>query len=507
MRCGPRTVHRCLILLLAPLGLQSCSGQSQPSKHAPESAASKPPTYEAALPEDLRAIVHRRFSGDLDGMIKRRIIRIAAPFNRTFYFLDGGVERGLSYDYAKLFEKSLNEQLEKGQPYVHIVLLPMPRDALMPALNDGLADMAVAQLTITPERLRVVDFTNPTRTNVNEIFVTGPGSSAASSPDELSGRRVFVRKSSSYFQSLQALNARLKAKAKPPVDISEAPENLEDDDLLEMVNAGLVPATVVDDFLAQFWKQIFPGLVLSEGAPLRTGGQLAVAIRKGSPQLKGELDAFIAKNGLNTTLGAILNKRYLQNAEYVKSAVAGAERRKYLATVDLFEKYGRQYGFDYLLMAAQGYQESRLNQKAKSHVGAIGVMQLMPATGEEQKVGDIREVEPNIHAGVKYMRSIRDRYFGNEPMDPINKGLFAFAAYNAGPGRIRQLRKEAAERGLDPNVWFGNVEQVAADRVGSEPVTYVSNIYKYYIAYRLITKEEASREATKAAMRKMASAS
>jgi membrane-bound lytic murein transglycosylase MltF len=338
--------------------------------------------------------------------------------------------------------------------------------------------------------------------------VTGPGSTQVKSPNELSGRHVFVRRSSSYFQSLTALNARLKAEGKPPVDIQEAPENLEDDDLLEMVNAGLVPATVADDFLAQFWKRIFSGLVLSESTPLRTGGQLAVAIRKGSPELKAKLDAFIAQNGLNTTLGAILNKRYLQNAEYVKSAAAGSERRKYLATVDLFKKYGKQYDFDYLLMAAQGYQESRLDQHAKSRVGAIGVMQLMPATGGEQKVGDIREVEPNIHAGVKYMRSIRDRYFANESMDPINKGLFAFAAYNAGPGRIRQLRKEAAERGLNPNVWFGNVEQVAADRLGSEPVTYVSNIYKYYIAYRLITQEEASREATKAAMRaKMASAS
>lgn len=496
-------LRTCVILLFAPIALQACSNKPQKAQAA-ESVSTKPPGYEAALPEHLRAIVHKPYKGDLDGMIERRLIRIAAPFNRTFYFLDGGVQRGLSYEYAKLFEKSLNEQLGKGHPYVNVVLLPMPRDALLPTLNDGLADMAVAQLTITPERLKVVDFTAPTRSNVSEIVVAGPGSAALRSEDELGGKQIFVRKTSSYYQSLLALNARLKARGKAPVDIEEAPENLEDDDILEMVNAGLVPATVVDDYLAGFWKQVFPALVLNDATPLRTGGQLAVAIRKNSPQLKGKLDGFIAENGINTTLGAILNKRYLQNADYVKSAAASSERQKYAAVVDLFRKYSSQYNVDYLLMAAQGYQESRLDQNAKSHVGAIGIMQLMPATGEAQAVGDIRQLDPNIHAGVKYMRDLQERYFRNEPMDRLNKGLFTFAAYNAGPGKIRQMRKEAQERGLDPNVWFGNVEQVTADRVGAEPVTYVSNIYKYYIAYRLITQQEAAREAAKTSMSKKA---
>jgi membrane-bound lytic murein transglycosylase MltF len=488
------------IVLLAPLALQSCSGGVPSSKPAQSEATVPPPGYEAALPEHLRQLVSRKFTGDLNAMIQRRIIRIAAPFNRTYYFLDGGEERGLSYEYAKLFEKQLNEKLGKGRPAVYVILLPMPRDALLPALNDGRADLVVAQLTITPERQRLVDFTNPTRANVNEILVSGGGSTPVSSAEGLSGKQVFVRKSSSYYQSLFALNQRLQGAGKAPVDIQEAPENLEDDDLLEMVNAGLIPATVVDDYLAQFWKKVFPNLVLSEEAPLRTGGRLAAAIRKNSPELKAALDTFIAKNGLDTALGAILNKRYLQNAEYVKNAAADTERRKYLATVDLFRKYGQEYDFDYLMMAAQGYQESRLDQAAKSPVGAIGVMQLKPETGKEQNVGDISQLEPNIHAGVKYMRFTMDRYYAHEPMDRVNKELFTFASYNAGPGKIRQMRKEAASRGLNPNIWFGNVEQVVADRVGSEPVTYVSDIYKYYIAYRLITDEEARREAAKKAM-------
>ena len=144
-------------------------------------------------------------------------------------------------------------------------------------------------------------------------------------------------------------------------------------------------------------------------------------------------------------------------------------------------------------MAAQGYQESQLNQATRSKAGAIGVMQVMPATGKTLGVGDITKVEANIHAGVKYMRWMIDQYYGKEPMTKLDKALFAFASYNAGAGRVSQLRQEAAKRGLDPNVWFHNVEYVAAEKIGAETVTYVSNIYKYYIAYHLILEARAEK--------------
>ena len=186
--------------------------------------------------------------------------------------------------------------------------------------------------------------------------------------------------------------------------------------------------------------------------------------------------------------------RYLKSAKYVKDAASESERKKFLALIQYFQKYGDKYDVDWLLMAAQGYQESQLNQAARSQVGAIGVMQVMPATGKELGVGDITEVEANIHAGIKYMRWMIDQYYGKEPMTKLDKALFAFASYNAGAGRISQLRKEAAKRGLDPNVWFHNVEYVAAEKIGAETVTYVGNIYKYYIAYRLIMEARAERE-------------
>ena len=489
---------RWLSLLLSLLILTGCARRGDDNEAADSEERFPPPTYELALPEGVRSLVDKPFKGDLNAMAERRLIRVAAPYNRTFYFIDKGVERGLSYEYVKLFEEELNKLRNTGDLKIHVIIVPMPRDMLLPALNEGRVDMVVAQLTVTPERQREVDFSMPTRTGVNEILVTGPGSPAVATPEDFSGKRVLVRKSSSYFQSLLALNDRLKAKGLAPVIIEAAPESLEDDDLLEMVNAGLIPATVVDDFLVNFWKQVLPNLVPHETMPLRTNGQLAVAFRKGSPELAAELKDFIARNGLSTSLGRILEKRYLQSTKFVTNAASDQDRARFLQMVDLFRKYGKEYDVDYLIMAAQGYQESRLDQNVKSPVGAIGVMQVMPATGTEQQVGDVRQLDPNIHAGVKYMRFMMDQYFKDEPMDRLNKGLFTFASYNAGPGRIRSLRHEAAERGLDPNIWFGNVEQIASERIGRETVTYVSNIYKYYIAYKLIEQQQAERNTAKA---------
>ena len=511
-----KTKTRCLVPVLGFLVSAGC-GAANPEEAAQSTAAASreapagtapteeplpPPAYESALPEDMRAVVDTTFTGDFDEMVKRRVIRVAVPFNRSFYFVDKGVQRGLSYEYIVLFEEQLNQKMKTGNLKVHVVPIPMPRDALLPALEAGKVDLVIAQLTITPERQKIVDFTNPTRLNVNEVLVTGPGEPPLAIAEDLAGKEVFVRKTSSYYASLQALNGTLKAKGKPPVDIQEASESLEDDDLLEMVNAGLIPATVVDDYLAEYWTQVFKDMTVHPTVTLRTGGNLAVAIRKNSPKLAAELNAFIAKNGLNSAIGRILNQRYLESTRYVRNAASDAERKKFLAMVELFRKYGDQYKFDFLMMAAQGYQESRLDQGAKSQVGAIGVMQLMPETGKEQKVGDITQLEPNIHAGVKYMRFVRDQFFEDQPMDDLNKGLFTFASYNAGPGRVRQLRREAEKRGLDPNVWFGNVERIASERIGRETVTYVSNIYKYYVAYRLISEERDRREAAKAAVKK-----
>jgi membrane-bound lytic murein transglycosylase MltF len=486
--------------------ITACSGQQEAAPLA--TAAATPSAADAAipetaspydvLPEGLRLAMDQPFTGDFDALVTRRAIRVGVTFNRTHYFIDKGQERGLTYEALKLFENDLNADLKTGNLEVHVVILPMSRDLLAPSLLKGKVDMIAAMVTVRPELEAIAAFSEPTRTNVSQVVVTGPGAPAIASVDDLAGQAVFVRKASAYYDSITKLTAQLKARGKPVVIIDEAPDVLEDDDILEMVNAGLAPITVVDDYLAEFWRQVFTGITIHKDVAVRTGGRLAVAFRKDNPKLREAVNGWIRKHQKGDAFRNTIERRYLQSVKYVKNAAADAERQKLAAVGELFKKYGAEYKVDYLLMAAQGYQESTLDQDVKSPVGAIGVMQVMPPTGKELNVGNISEVEPNIHAGVKYMRFMMDQYFKDEPMDDLNKALMTFAAYNAGPGRLRQLRRETEKRGLDPNLWFNNVERVASERIGRETVTYVSNIYKYYITYRLLTEQQERRNAAKA---------
>jgi len=452
-----------------------------------------------AQPRDLLSatFINQKWTGDLDSMIKRRVIRVLVVYSKTHYFIDRGTQRGISYEFGKAFEDELNKKYKTSKLRVHVAFIPVSRDDLLPALIEGRGDVAMGSLTITPERQKLVDFPGAGRSNVNEIVVTGPESPPMASLDDLGGREIYLRPSSSYHASLVALNARLKKDGKGRVIIKPAPENLEDEDLLEMLNAGLLKYAIVDDYLAEFWAKVLPDIRLHPDLAVRKGGTIAPAFRKNSPQLAAELNAFLKTHTKGTAFGNVVLQKYLQSTKYVKNATTEAEMKKFRAMVDLFRKYGEQYGLDWVLIAAQGYQESQLDHSVHSPVGAIGVMQVMPATGAEMKVGDVAQIEPNVHAGVKYIRYMIDRYFKDEPMDDLNRTLFAFAAYNAGPARLRQLRTEAAKQGLNPNVWFGNVERVAAEMVGSETVNYVSNIYKYYVAYRLALDEAEQRTKAK----------
>ena len=423
-------------------------------------------------------------------MIERRIIRMLVTFSRTNYFLDGGEHRGITYEAGKFFEEELNKKLGTKNLRVNVVFVPVTRDQLLPALVAGRGDIAAANLTITPERGAQVDFSAPLLSEVRELVVTGPSAPAISGIAGLSGKEVYVRPSSSYHASLVALNERLRKEGREPVTIVAADELLEDEDILEMVNAGLVGVTIVDSHVGELWAQVFENIALHPELVVREGGQIAWAIRKGSPKLKEVLDAFAKANGKGSLMGNMVLNRYLKSTKFVKNAGSEEDMARFRSTVAIFQKYAGQYDIDWLLVAAQAYQESGIDQTKRSQVGAIGVMQVLPTTAADPKINvpDIEKIDNNVHAGVKYLRFMVDHYYADEPMDRLNKGLFAIASYNAGPAKVSRLRQEAAGRGFDPNVWFRNVEVIASERIGRETVTYVSNIFKYYVSYKLIVE-------------------
>ncbi len=431
--------------------------------------------------------LNQPWKGDLDQLGERRYIRALVAFNRTTYFIDHAQQRGMAYDSLVEFEKELRASSGRGVIAPKIMIIPTHRDRLLPALAAGYGDLAIGNLTITPERRKSVDFSDPVLDNVKELVVTGPSAPPIADLDDLSGKEVHVRPSSSYHESLVALNERFRREGKEPVVIRPADELLENEDLIQMVDAGIIGVTIIDDHIANFWTRLYDRAKAREDLVVRSGGQIAWAIRQNAPELKSVVNEFVKTRRAGTMFGNLMLKRYLGSVEHLRNPTADVEIGRFRELADFFRKYGDQYDLPWLLLAAQGFQESRLDQSRRSAAGAVGVMQVKPSTAADVGVPDISSAENNIRAGVKYLRFMVDQYFKDAPMDRLNKGLFALASYNAGPARVAGLRRKAEQMGLDPNKWFNHVEIVASREIGRETVDYVGNIYKYYTAYKSIS--------------------
>jgi membrane-bound lytic murein transglycosylase MltF len=496
-----------VFLLLALISLIACGKKEAAPSAATEQAkqqtvaAPAPPTASPdeppapsrtiALPTGLV-----RRTGDLDEMAKNRNIRALVLLNPIGFFYDQGLPKGVMYETLEEFQKFANQKLKTGKLDVKVTFLPMRVDQLEAALTGGLGDVLAMGLVITPDREQRVAFSTPIQTDVTQIIVTGPNFGAVSALSDLGGKDVYVNPLTTYYGNLQKVNETLKSEGKTPINIKMADKNLMDDDLVQMVNAGLIPATVTTKQRAQLWSQVLGNLQVHPDLVIASGLTQAWAMRKNNPQLKQLVDEFIASHAVGTSFGNTLLRRYLQNTKWVKDSTSAEEMKKFQNIVDLMQKYAGEYDFDYLMIAAQAYQESQLDQSKRNPSGAMGIMQVIPknAAASPINISSVATVDNNIHAGVKMLRNIEDKYFNDPKIDRTNKTLFVFASYNAGPNRIARLRKEATEMGLDPNVWFGNVELVASKDIGQETVTYVSNIYKYYVAYKLTLEQRQIRE-------------
>jgi membrane-bound lytic murein transglycosylase MltF len=334
-------------------------------------------------------------------------------------------------------------------------------------------------------------------------LVTGPSAPAIGTIEDLSGKELYIRKSSSYYEHLLTLNDRFASQGLKAVGLTPGDENLEDEDLLEMVNAGLLPFAVVDDHKAEIWAKVFKSLTVRKDIVINNNGAVAWAIRKNSPLLKATIDRFLQEKTVTDGFATWLLHRYYAHDKMIMRAYAPEDVGRFNGLVDFFRRYADQYGFDYLMIAAQGYQESALNQAERSSAGAVGVMQMKPSSAREPEIaidGIEDSAERNIEAGNKYLRYIITKYINDPALDAKNQTLLAFAAYNAGPTGLQRFRDKAKAMGLDPNVWFGNVEHAAAAIVGRETPQYVSNIYKYYIAYNVMRQKEIDDNARKAFM-------
>mgnify|MGYP001038818627 CR=1 FL=1 len=474
------------LLICAFLALVGCSDRGDSVRIERNEASGDSPAIDDILPLPHREI-WAPWTGDLEGMTERRMIRVVVPYGGYMFYYDGGEPRGAAWELTKRLETYLNDELGRRNVRVLVIVIPLSRDQLIPALLEGHADLIAADLTITEIRRDNLEFTRPLLKGVDEVVVAGSSADEIGTLDDLAGKAIHVRASSSYHEHLARFAATMRDRGLEPPDIVKVDELLEAEDLLDLANAGMIDITVLDDYKAEFWAGVFPDIEVREDLVIHEGGSIAWAVRKDSPNFLARLNAFLRDYGRGTLVGNDTYNRYLSDANDLRCGgdAASGERLEELALI--FQRYGDRYELDWLKLAAQGFQESRLRQDSRSSSGAIGIMQIKPSTASDPNVGieDVSDMDGNIQAGTKYMRFLMDRYFSDENIDDFNRWLLALAAYNAGPSRVINLRNEAARNGYDPDVWFDNVEIIAARRIGRETVTYVSNIFKYYAGYQM----------------------
>ncbi len=440
------------------------------------------------LPETLKdklsffSGVVEEHKGDLPEMFKAGRIRVLTTLTFGNYFIFKGQAYGYEYSQMEEFKQYLNKGRPKGSQ-LEFYYAPVPWDLLMPALNRGFGDIVAANLTILPERLKDADSTDPYLWDLQEVLVTGRAVKGITKIEDLSGRKVHVREGSSYQFSLEKLNGRLRQQKLAPVKIERLPGLVNTGEIIEMVNAGTLEMTIADSHIASIAAELLPEVRVRDDIVFNDDVRFGWMVRKNNPQLKAALNAFLKTVKKGTLKGNIYFKRYFKENPWVREAMKHDDLRTLNQYAPLFKKYGEQFGIDPYLIAAQSFQESRFNPKARSRYGAVGLMQVLPSTAEEIGIADVSTPENNILAGVKYLRRIMDRYFPAAEFSEEERVRFALAAYNAGPRNITLSRQAAEGMGYDDKVWFGQSEFGAMKKVGLEPVHYVRNINRYYLSF------------------------
>lgn len=425
--------------------------------------------------------------GDLEHILQKKELRALVVYERGFFFLDKGTQHGILVNQLQGFERWLNQTyLAKEKIKLKIIYIPVRQDKLLDYLSEGRGDLVAANMTVTPTRREQVTFSDPVIAPIEEWVVSQHSLPTFNRITQLSGRRIWVRASSSYYESLRQLNWLFRELGLPPIYIETVPEYLQDGDLLEMVAADIIPLTVTDSFKGLIWLGMISGLRAHKLIPLRDKGRSAWALRNNSPKLLKAVNGYLADAGKRTLYSDMTLRGLLARSDQMSNILAPDPLGRLATIRKVLEQQADKYGLDWLMLAALAYKESGLNAGVRSERGAVGIMQLLPSTGGEVGIRGARlaSLEGNVEAACRYMRLILDTYFNDPGLDVLNRHLFALAAYNAGPNRVQAIRAKAEAAGLDPNVWFGNVEQLVANEVGQGPINYVSTIYKYYVAYR-----------------------
>jgi membrane-bound lytic murein transglycosylase F len=433
-------------------------------------------------------------TGDLAALHKRGSLRLLTRNNALSYFMYKGEDFGFDRDLVKMFAKGQGLRLE--------IVVPPSRDLLIPWLLEGRGDMIAATMSVTPERLEEIKFSKP-YLFVKEFLIQNTAGPKLKNLEDLKGHSIHVRKSSSYYSTLQGLQ-----KDYGPFEIVNVSENIETERLLAQIASKEIAFSVADSTIFEIEQRYHDNIEAAFPLPMRNHEcrkdddtcryqqDIAFGVRPNNPTLMNKLNTFISKTyrGLEYNMAI---KRYFKNKKRIKLS----KEKNTLITGEIspydhaIKKYAKKYEFDWRLLAAQMYQESRFNPKAESWAGAQGLFQLMPRTARSLGIKRLHLPEQNIHAGVKYLRQLFNQT--ESSLQLRQRTRFALAAFNVGYGHLSDARRLAKRLKLDPDRWFRNVEKamLLLEKPqyykkarygycrGTEPVKYVSEIQLRYEHY------------------------
>jgi membrane-bound lytic murein transglycosylase MltF len=430
-----------------------------------------------------RSVVDR--SADRVPIEKLDRLRVLVNYTRTDFFVSEGKPRGFEYEYLCEFLRFLNQRLQRHDNPMRLEFVVTDLERMLRDLIDGRGDIAAANLTITPARQATAAFSLPYLTDVDELVVTNRSVSAPASLADLAGKRVLVPAGSSYIEHLEDLARAQKEAGKAPVEVVQAEHGLESEDILELLNAGIVGYTVVDAHRARLWAQVLPNIAVHDKVVVNRGGNIAWAVRPESRELLAALNAFIAHEGARSAMNRMLFDRYFRDTRWIVNPVSRPMLRRQAAVIDAITRYSAAAGLDWRLVLAHAVAESGLDPTSRGRNGAIGIMHVTPAMAAQVGVTDIDQVNRNIEAGVRYLAKLRTMYEKETGADERASVDLALAAYRVGPEQLRTMQHYARELGLDPAKWEKNVALVADLTLGDEPAREVDEVHLYLEAYRL----------------------
>ncbi len=401
----------------------------------------------------------------------RRVRVLVAKGASTFFFRNGaphGVEHAMLYQ----LELFLNRNRPASRAPTRLLYVPVEPGELIPALMAGRGDVAAGLMPVIPGVGQLVEYSSP---YLDDRWCLVRHRSRAAVPDlaALDGESLTLPKASF---------ARRVAASQPGLRIMDAAEGASTESLLVSINGGSDAVTLASQYVFKLWQKRLPNL--RQDGCIDNAVNVSWAVAPQHPQLLAELNRFIATKGARlASQAATQTQRFLPadgRADLPESAEGGLDRLAVLAPV--FQVVAAANDMDWLLLAAIGQRESKLKGVTRQN-GPTGVMQVNPSTARKMGVKDPHGNEGNITAAARYLSYLRKMFTRSEIAED-DQLYFMLAAYNAGEGRVQQMRRQAAKEGLDPNRWGGNVEIVARRMVGQRLLDYVSSVNRFYLAYQ-----------------------